>query len=587
MHALAAATAIALSCVALSAFAADRINLTSLSNEGQDQFIVKYRDGSAQRSSDASLQRSLSMAATSFAGKGKALGLNRVRRTALGSDVVRAGRKLDRVEAAALMRQIAADPNVEYIEPDARKYATFTPNDSYFNEQWGYTGSGINATAAWDVNTGAGAVVAVLDTGITNHSDLNANILPGYDFISDANAARDGNGRDSNPADQGDWCGSDPSSWHGTHVTGTVAAVTNNGNGVAGTAYNAKVVPVRVLGSCGGSTSDIADAIIWASGGSVPGVPNNSNPAKAINLSLGGSGSCDSTSQAAINSAVSRGTTVVVAAGNGNTNVANSNPANCNNVIAVASVNSSGQRSGFSNYGAGIDIAAPGESILSTWNNGTTIPGGESYKYFQGTSMAAPHVAGVVALLQSASGGSKTPAQIETILKSTARAFPQSPSQQIGAGIVNARAALDSLGGGGGGAVGLINLNSGKALDTWSTNNGSELQQWDYWATDNQKWYITRGRLPDTWEVKSKFSGKCLSVPASSTTPGIRLNQWDCYGGTEQLWYQVWSNAQNFQLVNVNSTQCLDVSYGSGANGAAIIQWTCHTGNSQRWSTRP
>ncbi|MDR6843214.1 GH12 family glycosyl hydrolase domain-containing protein [Pseudoxanthomonas sacheonensis] len=138
-----------------------------------------------------------------------------------------------------------------------------------------------------------------------------------------------------------------------------------------------------------------------------------------------------------------------------------------------------------------------------------------------------------------------------------------------------------------GNAVGLINLNSGKALDTWSTNNGSELQQWDYWATDNQKWYITRGRLPDTWEVKSKFSGKCLSVPASSTTPGIRLNQWDCYGGTEQLWYQVWSNAQNFQLVNVNSTQCLDVSYGSGANGAAIIQWTCHTGNSQRWSTRP
>ncbi|MDR6843213.1 glycoside hydrolase family 11 protein [Pseudoxanthomonas sacheonensis] len=137
-------------------------------------------------------------------------------------------------------------------------------------------------------------------------------------------------------------------------------------------------------------------------------------------------------------------------------------------------------------------------------------------------------------------------------------------------------------------AVGLINLNSGKALDTWSSNDASPLQQWDYWATDNQKWSIVRGRLPDTWEVRSKSNGKCVSVPSSSTTPGAVLNQWPCYGGTEQLWYQVWINyPQLFQLVNVNSTQCMDVSYGSGANGAAIIQWTCHSGNSQRWSTRP
>src|SRR5690606_7514122 len=120
------------------------------------------------------------------------------------------------------------------------------------------------------------------------------------------------------------------SSWHGTHVAGTIAAVTNNGIGVAGVAYNAKVVPVRVLGKCGGLTSDIADAIVWASGGSVTGVPSNPYPADVINMSLGGGGSCSSTTQAAINTARSNGTVVVVAAGNENTNASNSNPANCN-----------------------------------------------------------------------------------------------------------------------------------------------------------------------------------------------------------------------------------------------------------------
>ncbi|KAG0750931.1 hypothetical protein G6F24_014800 [Rhizopus arrhizus] len=163
--------------------------------------------------------------------------------------------------------------------------------------------------------------------------------------------ARDGGGRDSNPNDEGDWYGANEcgpgipasnSSWHGTHVAGTVAAVTNNSTGVAGTAFNAKVVPVRVLGKCGGYTSDIADAIVWASGGTVSGVPANANPAEVINLSLGGGGSCSATYQNAINGAVGRGTTVVVAAGNSNTNVSSSVPANCANVIAVAATTSAG-----------------------------------------------------------------------------------------------------------------------------------------------------------------------------------------------------------------------------------------------------
>jgi serine protease len=160
----------------------------------------------------------------------------------------------------------------------------FTPNDTRYNEQWHYfeAAGGINAPAAWDKSTGSGVVVGVVDTGYRPHADLAANILPGYDFISDTFVANDGNGRDSSALDPGDWinpgeCGpGDPaafeaSSWHGTHVSGTIAALTNNSNGVAGIAFNARVVPARVLGKCGGFTSDIADAIIWASGGTVAG----------------------------------------------------------------------------------------------------------------------------------------------------------------------------------------------------------------------------------------------------------------------------------------------------------------------------
>ncbi|KAF1013906.1 MAG: Extracellular basic protease [Stenotrophomonas maltophilia] len=315
---------------------------------------------------------------------------------------------------------------------------------------------------AWDKATGTGVVVAVIDTGITNHPDLNANILPGYDFISDTALARDGNGRDSNPNDEGDWYGNNEcqpgypasnSSWHGTHVAGTVAAVTNNSIGVAGTAFNAKVVPVRVLGKCGGYTSEIADAIVWASGGSVSGVPANANPAEVINLSLGGGGSCSATYQNAINGAVGRGTTAVVAAANTNTNVSSSVPANCANVIAAAATTSAGARASFSNYGAGIDISAPGQGILSTLNTGTTVPGSPTYASYNGTSMAAPHVAGVVALMQSVAPSPLSPAQVETIIKNTARPLPGACSGGCGAGIIDADAAVTAVINGTGGGT--------------------------------------------------------------------------------------------------------------------------------------
>ncbi|MGE8244444.1 MAG: S8 family peptidase [Stenotrophomonas maltophilia] len=440
--------------LATPAFAGD-VQLSGLSSAPTHQrFIVKYKDGSTEVATPTALASSLKAAAAAVpAAQGRALGLQKLRQLAIGPTVVKADRPLDRAEAELLMRRLAADPSVEYVEVDQLMQATLVPNDTRFSEQWGFgtSNASINVRPAWDKATGTGVVVAVIDTGITNHPDLNANILPGYDFISDAAMARDGGGRDNNPNDEGDWyaaneCGSgipaSNSSWHGTHVAGTIAAVTNNSTGVAGTAFNAKVVPVRVLGKCGGYTSDIADAIVWASGGTVSGVPANANPAEVINMSLGGGGSCSTTYQTAINGAISRGTTVVVAAGNSNTNVSSSVPANCANVIAVAATTSAGARASFSNYGPGIDISAPGQAILSTLNSGTTVPGSASYASYNGTSMAAPHVAGVVALVQSVAPTALSPASIESLLKSTARPLPGACSGGCGAGIVDADAAV-------------------------------------------------------------------------------------------------------------------------------------------------
>lgn len=474
--------------LAAPAFAGD-VQLSGLASAPTHQrFIVKYRDGAADVANPTALASSLKAAAASVpSAQGRALGLQKLRTLAIGPTVVKADRPLDAAESELLMRRLAADPNVEYVEVDQLMRHTLTPNDPRLSEQWGFgtSAASINVRPAWDKSTGTGVVVAVIDTGITNHPDLNANILPGYDFISDAAMARDGGGRDNNPNDEGDWYGANEcgagypasnSSWHGTHVAGTIAAVTNNAVGVAGTAYNAKIVPVRVLGKCGGYTSDIADAIVWASGGTVSGVPANANPAEVINMSLGGSGSCSTTYQNAINGAVSRGTTVVVAAGNSNTNVSSAVPANCPNVIAVAATTSAGARASFSNYGTGIDISAPGASILSTLNTGTTVPGSASYASYNGTSMAAPHVAGVVALMQAAATTALTPAQVESILKSTARPLPGACSGGCGAGIANADAAVVAAQNGGGNPnPGTGELQNGVPVTSLSGSSGTSL----------------------------------------------------------------------------------------------------------------
>ncbi|WP_199775989.1 S8 family peptidase [Pseudoalteromonas sp. T1lg10] len=435
------------------------------------RFIIKYKDNAELGASAATMPGNGKARAKKFVdgfktNRGQARA-QYVREMALQNHhVIRTDKKLSAQEAQQFMQDMVASGEVEYIEIDQMLKPFATPNDPRYGDQWHYyeAAAGINAPAAWDFATGAGVTVAVLDTGYRPHADLNANILPGYDMISDTFVANDGGGRDSDAKDPGDAvtaneCGyshnASSSSWHGTHVAGTVAAVANNGEGVTGVAYDAKVVPVRVLGKCGGLTSDIADAIVWASGGSVSGVPANANPADVINMSLGGSGSCSSTTQNAINQARANGTAIVIAAGNDNDNSANYNPGNCSGVINVASVGRNGGRAYYSNYGSNIDVAAPGgaqsfandpEGILSTHNSGSTSPSSDSYHYSQGTSMAAPHVAGVAALIKQAKP-TATPDEIESILKSTTKGF-SATCTSCGTGIVDAAAAVAQASGG-------------------------------------------------------------------------------------------------------------------------------------------
>ena len=452
---------------------AGRVNFAvAAPGEQVDSFIVYYngQEGRLARTETASAQ-AMSLAAGDVSRVGKDLGLNLgiERELATGGVLIRVaaptGSRAVAVDAERVMVEIAKNPNVSKVEPNKRVRALFVPNDTRYGEQWDMFNAtgGMNVQSAWDVATGSGVVVAVIDTGIAAHSDLSGQLVAGYDFISSSTTARDGNGRDSNPNDEGDWfatneCGvpySSNSSWHGTHVAGTVAAIANNSKGVAGVAFNAKVQPVRVLGKCGGSIADIADAIIWSSGGSVSGVPANATPAKVINLSLGGQGACSATEQNAINAARSRGTVLAIAAGNDNANVSGFDPGNCNGVISIAATTKAGSRASYSNYGALIDVSAPGGDggggagdILSTLNSGTTTQSSESYAFYAGTSMASPHVAGLAALMLS-KNPSLTPDQIETLIKNNAKPLPGTCTGGCGTGIIDAAKTLAAVGGGG------------------------------------------------------------------------------------------------------------------------------------------
>lgn len=461
---LLALTTLALAAASSGASAARIVNLKAVQNDlPYDGFIVRYKDGTLARTNPAAasnevnavsqrLIRSRAIDTSSAANPKKPFSVGLVRKLGNQSHLFKPSRPMKRAEALAMLQELANNPEVDYVEPNLIFQHQLVPNDNLYAQQWGFGQNGIRAETAWELSTGAGVTVAVLDTGITAHPDLDANVVQGYDFVPEGRA-NDGDGRDGNPADPGDACfssGRSTASWHGTHVAGTIAALTNNATGVAGTAHGAKIMPVRVLGTCGGETADIADGITWSSGGAVSGVTSLTpiRVANVINMSLGGMyQECPQTFQDAIAGAIARGTTVVAAAGNSNADTSAFAPATCAGVIAVAAVDVANNKASFSNYGPRVDVAAPGVDIWSTLNSGITSPAAPTYQSYRGTSMASPHVAGVVALVQSrrlASGlPPLAPNQMRTLIKSAVRQLPVGGCPEgCGAGIVDASLAV-------------------------------------------------------------------------------------------------------------------------------------------------
>jgi len=445
--------------------------------------IVKFKSTSPLLRKQALSVASQHTAQAAALGQRIGIGLAAGRGLSERSHVV-IGRGLSSQQLAA---RIAAESDVEYAVADERKHIVAVPNDTLYAAgpavgvtnggpvvgQWylkppGVAGdvnntapAAINAQQAWDISTGsASIVVAVLDTGLRfDHPDLQGgNVLPGYDMAGADSAgvfttANDGNGRDADASDPGDFvtaaeagtlgCSETSSSWHGTQTLGLIGAATNNGVGMASVGRTVRVMPVRVLGKCGGYDSDIQAAILWAAGIDVPGVPHNATPARVINMSLGGDGACAQSYVDAIGQANAAGTVVVASAGNSSGHAVSS-PANCPGAIAVAALRHVGSKVGFSDLGPQIAISAPGGNcvntgtgeaclytLITTSNKGTTapvlgLPGAsytDSFDTSLGTSFSSPLVAGTVALMLSANPA-LTPAQVKAKLQSSARPFP-------------------------------------------------------------------------------------------------------------------------------------------------------------------
>jgi serine protease len=327
-----------------------------------------------------------------------------------------------RAATAEVVERLNADPDVAWAQPNYLRKPQIVPTDELYAKQWHY--EQINLPDAWDTTTGSdNIIVAVLDTGIlSDHPDLAGRLIAGYDFVSDEFRAQDGDALDADPEDPGDDPNNQSSSFHGTHVAGTIGASTNNGIGVAGVTWQTRIMPVRVLGALGGTTAEVAQGIRFAAGlsnesGTLPG-----EPAHVINMSLGGAGISE-VEQEAVTAARGAGTVVIAAAGNDSSSGEYS-PAGLDGVISVSAVGATGMKTSYSNYGATVDVAAPGgefwdadsddnlDMILSTLGNDAGI---YFYNYYQGTSMASPHMAGVVALMLAVNPA-LTPDDIDLLL---------------------------------------------------------------------------------------------------------------------------------------------------------------------------
>jgi serine protease len=448
-------------CIAATAFGQSREdNGTVRGAHAQpltDRIIVKWRDGAT-----ASGTRMQKLGASS------GLRLQRKQQLAADTDVLQLDRARGPDELRAVLDRMAADPNVEYAVADERRWPHAVPNDPLYSDQWYFQSveaAATHAEEAWNVTIGSNlTVVAVLDTGVRfEHPDLlrvsqAGKVLDGFDFVSQVPYANDGDGRDSDASDPGDFvtaaekmqaafstCDEANSSWHGTRVSSLIAASTNNGEGIAGTGWITLILPVRVLGKCGGTDSDIIAGMRWAAGITVPGAPTNPTPAQVINLSLGGTGACSAAYQSAVNEIIARGVLIVASVGNDGGNVAA--PANCSGVLGVAGIRHAGTKVGFSSLGPGAGIGAPGGncvndpldkdhpclfSIIAARNTGTTVPAASAYtdqfpNFNIGTSFSAPLVAGAAALMYAVNSHLK-PAQSIALLRESASPFPTTSS---------------------------------------------------------------------------------------------------------------------------------------------------------------
>ncbi len=375
------------------------------------------------------------------------------------------------------IRRLRLDPEVEYAHSNYRLKARRIPNDSFYPTQWHY--NQIALEEAWDLTTGSDSIiVAVIDTGIISHPDLQTRTIAGYDFISDPSVAGDGNGRDPDPTDAGDDAnGPGIHSYHGTHVAGTIGAVTNNGVGVSGVTWQTKIMPLRVLGKGGGSSLDLAEAIKYAAG--LPNLSGTQPPQRAhvVNMSLSACAQ-NPTERAAVDAARSVGIILVAAAGNNREGEpgcppgALEFPASYDGVVSVAALDILQSPARYSSFGSRIVAAAPGgemiagtdvnndgnpDGVLSTWRN--PLNGQDSYAFASGTSMAAPHVAGIVGLMLAVNPG-LTPLDLDLLLAGTHQGTTRrittdlglpGRDDDVGHGLINAaqavRAALEVVGG--------------------------------------------------------------------------------------------------------------------------------------------
>ncbi|MEI6354440.1 MAG: S8 family peptidase [Methylococcus sp.] len=438
------------------------------------EFLVKLKDDRLALSPDNNLLEKLS------ATIGQRLTFSR--NTTVGR-VLTLNKAITQSQARIIEQQLESLSEVLYADPlQWAKKNTIVPNDPDFYGQWHLydavtSAGGANVQSAWNITKGTSNIgVAIIDTGaLFSHPDLERALGSnrprmkerGWDLISDPTNARDGDGRDPYAGDEGDWTpavclgsintDTSPSSWHGSHMTGIVAATTNNHQGVAGINFKARVVPVRVLGACGGSFDDVNDGIYWAAGSKdVPGTKPNLQKVKVLSMSLGADVPCSDSDQAAIDYALSRGITVVVAGGNRSIDMTLSTPAGCRGVIAVSAVGPTGDLAYYSSFGKIVSIASPGGQ--TRWNvmneAGTVIdskhilpfgiyapvnlslerpdPKAMGYAWYQGTSIATPVVSGIVSLMLSLDRHHRlTPAKIKNIIQGTARPFPLTTIQLV------------------------------------------------------------------------------------------------------------------------------------------------------------